>query len=254
MPSKHDAADALAETGFATSRLGVSSSMMEESPSYGAWIAQRLRSHLSGHVLELGCGTGIYTGHYLNLESVERVTAMDRDEQSLSRAKTRLTGRNVDFRSGSAEELEPGAYDSIVCANVAEHVEHQGPFFGSLHRAIRPGGGVAILVPAHPSLYSRFDHEAGHYRRYTKDMLRDQLLRVGFRIDRLSYFNALGALGWFYTFKVRQRDQVRESDSRSMIRLFERFALPVGRSLEDIVSPPFGLSVIALCRKPSGGA
>jgi protein-L-isoaspartate O-methyltransferase len=62
------------DPSFGTNPLCVSSSMMEESPRYGEWMADVIRSHLRGHVLEVGCGNGHYTAHYAALPGVERIT------------------------------------------------------------------------------------------------------------------------------------------------------------------------------------
>lgn len=242
----------MAQAGFGANQAGVSSSMMEESPSYGGWIATTLGSRLRGHLLELGCGTGVYTPHFLNLPHVERVTATDVAPHSIALAKERVQDPRVEFLRADVKELEPARFDSVICANVAEHIEDDIAFFRSLSHSVKPGGGVAVLVPAHPSLYSRYDHEAGHYRRYTKKMLRDALTSADLAPDRLFFFNAFGALGWLYAFKWKQRGAVSEESSRGMIRIFDAFVLPVGRVVESIVPPPFGLSLIAFSRRPEG--
>jgi SAM-dependent methyltransferase len=236
--------------GFGASPHLVSSNMMDESPSYGSWIAEALGPQLRGRVLELGCGSGVYTQDYLRCRGVEAITAMDISAEALELARARVSDPRVELRLGAAEQLEEGAYDSIVCANVAEHVEHEGPFFDALYRALRPAGSLALLVPAHAWLYSRFDFEVGHFRRYSRTMLRRSLAATPFRLQRLFYFNALGAIGWFYAFKLRQRRVVREDASRVMVRTFEKLVLPVGRRIERRVSPPFGLSLVAFCDRP----
>jgi hypothetical protein len=48
-------------------------------------------------------------------------------------------------------------------------IEHLDDDLGSLQTAVthlRPGGVVAINVPAHTALYSKYDEMAGHKRRY----------------------------------------------------------------------------------------
>jgi SAM-dependent methyltransferase len=236
---------------FGSNRTYVSSCMMEESPSYGSWMAAVMRTHLKGHVLEVGCGPGYYTGHYADLPRVERVTGMDLDPGMVAEAQQGAVRADVDFRLGDANTLEKRSWQSIVCANVVEHIEDDCVFVGALAEAVAPGGGLALLVPAHPSLFCHYDLEAGHYRRYTRRAFRSLVDTTGLQVDRLFFFNMLGAMGWFYAFKLRQRSQVSEQTSRPMIRIFERYFLPVGRVAERVVAPPFGLSLVALCRRPA---
>lgn len=223
-----------------------SSRMMEEAPRYGAWIAEAVHTHLKGHLLDVGCGTGEYTGHFAALPTVARVTAIDISPVAIALAQQRVPLPNVTFAVENVQTVH-GMYDSLVCANVIEHIEDDRQFVLSLKKVVRLGGTLALLVPAHPRLYSRYDREAGHYRRYTKRGLQSLLTAAGLRIDSLFHFNMLGALGWLLSFKILQRGGVQEGRTRSLVRFFNRFFLPVGKRMESSMHPPFGISLIALC-------
>jgi SAM-dependent methyltransferase len=208
-----------------------------------------MSTHLAGHLVEIGCGAGHYTSRYADLPGVRHVTAIDIDPQVIAEARRAVTRGNVEFRVQDAGALAAGSCDSMVCANVLEHMEDDRSFLRTLAQALAPAGTLALLVPAHPLLYSQCDREAGHYRRYRKGELRSLIHQAGLSIDRLFYFNLAGALGWLYAFKLRQRRQVSEQQSRPMIRLFERYFLPLGRTMERWFPVPFGLSLVGLCRR-----
>lgn len=223
--------------------------MMEESPRYGSWMCEVMQTHLKGHLIEVGCGVGNYTSHYADLDSVSYVTALDTDTAAIDFARNRIQRSNIEFFVQDAHKLEEHSCDSIVCANVLEHIEYPEHMVEAFYRALRSGGTMAILVPAHPILYSQFDKEIGHFRRYTRPMLFSLLEGAGFTIDRLFSFNMIGALGWYYIYKIVQRKQTSEQGSRTMIRLFDTYVLPIGRLCERIIKPPFGISIVALCQK-----
>lgn len=222
---------------------------MEEAPTYFALMCARMRSHLRGHVLEVGCGSGVCTRAILDLSSVARLTAIDKEEEALWLARARIQDPRVTFERRDLHDLPAFSFDSILCANVLEHIEDDRRALESLKRSLKPGGTLALLVPAHPVLYARYDAEAGHFRRYTRRTLRRPLVEAGFAIDRLFSFNMIGAIGWFLAFKVLQRRAVSEGKTRFLVRAYERFALPLTRMIESIVPVPFGLSMIALCRR-----
>lgn len=222
--------------------------MMDESPSYFTVMCAKMASHIHGHVLEVGCGTGICTPSIARLPNVSHVTAIDVEEAALEEARRHFVLPSVTFERRDLHDLPAAAFDSIVCANVLEHIEDDTRALASLRSIVRPEGTLALLVPAHPLLMSRYDYEAGHFRRYTKASLRPLLVQAGYSVDRLFHFNAIGAVGWFVAFRLLQRRRVSEGQTRFLVRSFERFALPVSRALESVVAPPFGLSLIALCR------
>ncbi len=225
--------------------------MMEEAPAYFDWITETIASHVTGDVLEAGCGTGNGTGSLLRSPHVLSVTAIDISQHAIDEAQRRNRGSAASFRVQDLLDLPEASFNSIACGNVLEHIADEEQALRALKKALRPGGTLALLVPAHPLLYTLYDREAGHFRRYRRVELRRLLTSAGFRIDRLFHFNALGALGWFVTYGLLQRQAVREHQSRNFIRIFGRYVVPVARSIERFAAPPFGLSLIALCTKPN---
>lgn len=234
---------------FGNNERFVSSCMMDESPRYGSWMTHVMKSHLTGNLLEVGCGPGNYSADYANLSSVSLLTAADLDENMIEYAKKENAHPKIKYITKDVCKSDPESFDSIVCANVMEHVEDHVAFAKSLHSTLKQGGSLALLVPAHQLLYSKYDHEAGHYRRYNRRTAQAVLNEAGFIIDKCFYFNFIGALGWYYAFKIKQTKAVEENTSRGMVRIFENYCLPVGRFLESFVRPPFGLSVVVLCTK-----
>jgi len=67
--------------------------------------------------------------------------------------------------------------DTVVCLSVLELIEDDVAVLRRLHAAVPAGCRVVLLVPFNPKLYSRFDREIGHYRRYSKAEL-DQKLKA----------------------------------------------------------------------------
>jgi 2-polyprenyl-6-hydroxyphenyl methylase/3-demethylubiquinone-9 3-methyltransferase len=89
-----------------------------------AWIERHV--HLAGKTaLDVGCGGGILSEGLARLGA--RVTGIDLCEQALGVARLHLleSGREVDYRLVSVEELArqtPGAFDVVTCMEMLEHV------------------------------------------------------------------------------------------------------------------------------------
>ena len=56
-----------------------------------------------------------------------------------------------------------------------------------MHRVLRPGGVIAVSVPAYQWAWTEFDVANGHHRRYTKERLIDAVTAAGFVVDRSTY-------------------------------------------------------------------
>ncbi len=228
----------------------VSSFVMEEAPGYIDWTTSLLASHITNHVLEVGCGAGLVAHSVLRLPGVTQLTAIDPSPHAITATRARCDNdERLRCLQKDLANMNGDTFDSIVCCNVLEHIDDDLSALQQMHTLLRPDGTLALLVPAHPFLYTAYDKDAGHFRRYTKRTLSAVLHEASFTIDRMFYCNALGAVGWLVVNGMLCRFRSNEKTFRSSARSFERYALPVVRRLEVKASPPFGLSVIALCTK-----
>jgi hypothetical protein len=87
-----------------------------------------------------------------------------------------------------------GNFENILYLNVLEHIKDDVNEINLALKKIVSGGHLIILVPAHQELYSNFDKEAGHYRRYNTDFFKKLNLQDA-TIQKLYY---LDIIGYFY--------------------------------------------------------
>jgi SAM-dependent methyltransferase len=153
----------------------------------------------------------------------------------------------IDVVHGDAAALPEGlsGFDSILCLNVLEHVKHDAAALRGFHAALRPGGALLLLVPAHRRLYGGYDRAAGHERRYDRPALRRLLDQEGFHIDTLRHVNPVAALGWLARVRLHRGDEWPSASFRTFDRL-----VPVLRPLERL-RLPFGLSLWAVAKRPA---
>lgn len=216
-----------------------------------ASLVERLaRPPAGARILEVGCGTG----HNLAmLQTFGEVDAVELDESVRAIAEGRL-GRTV--MSGSLPQLEgvrDRHYDLIAAFDVIEHIADDDSALAAIARKLRPGGKLAMTVPAHQWMWSAHDTVNHHKRRYSKRSLAGLIERSPLRLDSIGYFNSL-----LFPLAIAQRMASRlagNEDARlgippgpvnsllTRIFAFERHAigrlpLPPGLSLFAIASAP----------------
>lgn len=81
--------------------------------------------------------------------------------------------------------------------------------------------------------------------RYSKNGLAQLISQTNLRIRRLLYFNLLGAAGWWLHYRLLKNTMHGAGQFALMNRM-----IPLMKRAERIVSPPFGLSVIAVLQNP----
>lgn len=225
---------------------------IEGAHRYNAWIFQRINRHLGQRVLEVGCGTGTITQFLVDRKLVVGVDVVD---DYVEAARRRFANHpNVvilhhDITGpGAFPPVGPDAsprFDSAVSVNVLEHIPDDTAALRAVYRLLDPGGTLTLLVPCHPALTSRFDHLIGHQRRYTKRDLRARLEQAGFQVEQLRRSNPVGAIGWLVNNRLLRRRKL------SGLGLYDAL-VPLLARIDRLAEPPFGLSLVAVARKPHG--
>jgi SAM-dependent methyltransferase len=217
--------------------------------AFNHWMYTGIRPFLKSPVLEVGSGIGnisafcISDGHTIFLSDL-RKEYCDTLANKFASEKNIIGIAPIDLTAESFESKyvnHLGKYKSIFALNVIEHIEDDTKAMRNLKKMLEPEGIVAILVPAYPWLFSRFDTELGHYRRYTSKTLNSLLERGGFAVNESFYFNAVGILGWFIFGKVLKRKQIREGQ----MKLYNAL-VPVIKIIDAVLLRKIGLSVVAI--------
>jgi SAM-dependent methyltransferase len=206
-------------------------------------------AEIGARVLEVGAGIGTFSARLLDAGARE-LLLIEPEDACVAELEQRFAG---DPRVEVRAELLPDApslrdrertFDFALSQNVFEHIEDDHAAVAAVARALRPGGRLMILVPAHPRLYGPLDRAYGHYRRYTRGRLRSVVEGAGLEVERLYSFNALGILGWW----AKSRVGAREIGSSSL-RAYEAL-VAAWRPLEERLTLPVGLSLIVHARRP----
>lgn len=140
-------------------------------------------------VLELGCGTGIFTERFAAVGC--RVVAVDVSQDLLELAASRSIDGAVVFRTDDAEQLSfgDGLFDAVVGSSVLHHLD-LGRALGEIHRVLRPGGRIAFAEPnmLNPQIaaqrlvpaFRRWAGESPEETAFVRWPLKGQLAEAGF--------------------------------------------------------------------------
>lgn len=221
---------------------------LDDAVNYRAWILDLARPYLNGPILEIGAGHGTFTG---SLADVGPVYALEPGEHAHALLEERYAGDDrVSTTRGVLRDVTADPiFASAVMINVLEHIDDDQAALGEVFERLQPGGHLVVWVPAFELLYSEFDRELGHYRRYRRPQLVELVRRSGFRVERSSYVNLPGWFSWL----VITRLLGQRPTAGPLVTVFDRVVVPVVRAVESRIAPPFGQSVILIARKPSAG-
>lgn len=215
----------------------------------GDWMFEQFSRFATGDVVEVGAGIGTFSERLLgagaeSLLLVEPEPACAQELRSRFGADPRVEVTEDVLPESAALDARAGRADFVVCQNVLEHIDDDAASVAAMGAALRPGGHMTLLVPAHPRLYNRLDRSYHHHRRYTRERLAGLVEGAGLELEGLYSFNLLGIPGWWL-------QGFRESpgiDTRSL-RIYEAL-LRVWKPVERRLRLPWGLSLIAQASRP----
>jgi 2-polyprenyl-3-methyl-5-hydroxy-6-metoxy-1,4-benzoquinol methylase len=217
---------------------------------YNRWLHERFERYLGKRILEVGSGVGNQTRYFI--DDRERVVASDIEPHYVreltgrfgDRTNVRIASYRFPLQETDRTELRDDGIDTIVCMNVLEHIEDDGSTLRDFAQVLPSGGHLVLLVPSLKALYGTLDQHLNHYRRYDQEELRSKLTAAGFAIDEMRFLNRVAVPGWWLNSRVLKRRVMPKGQLR-----FFKWVMPLLR-LEEKRSPGFGLSLLALARKP----
>lgn len=168
-------------------------------------------------LLEIGCGTGyVLSGIAAGFPDTS-LTGCEVFSVSLAHAAQRLPG--VEFLQADARDLPYHEHFDVVGAfDVLEHIDEDEQVLRQMHKSLRPGGGIVLTVPQHPSLWSKQDESACHVRRYTAKELREKIIAAGFTpVYETSFVTLL--LPLLCLSRLRKNAFTENSDPLSELRI-----------------------------------
>ncbi|MGE5336102.1 MAG: class I SAM-dependent methyltransferase [Nitrososphaerota archaeon] len=124
----------------------------------------------------------------------------------------------------------------VTLMDVLEHQEDDRAFMADLAERMDPGATLLLTVPAMPWLWSGWDAMLGHYRRYTKRMLREAVTSLPLAIEEEAYlFPELIPLG------LVRRLRLREAGEDPGAAEFPDLSKPVNEALYRVGKASVGL-------------
>ena len=230
-------------------------------------------------VLDLGCGAGRHA--FEAYRRGARVTALDYSAAELKDVKAMLGALSDEeaatlpvsswgaCANGDATQLPfaDGVFDRVIAAEVLEHIPADETAIAELARVLRPGGTMAITVPAWLAervCWALTDEyhapfvPGGHVRIYSEPELRSKLRAAGLKPGAAHHAHALHSPYWWLKCAVGVHD-----DEHPLVRAYHEVLCweisgrqpmaTVLRAADTVLNPIIGKSLIVYCRKPEAG-
>jgi SAM-dependent methyltransferase len=232
---------------------------------------RRLPIQAGTRLLDLGCGAGRHA--FEAARRGARVVALDADRGELAQVAA------IAAAMAEAGELPPtaslatvasdatampfpdSAFDIVIAAEVMEHVGADQDALDEVSRVLRPGGLVAVTVPAWlPEricwLLSDDYHNVpgGHLRIFTRPELETKLHRAGLQVGDHHRAHALHSPYWWLKCAVGVHDDDHPlANAYHRLLVWDIMRKPAVTQVADrALNPLIGKSLVVYATKPAG--
>jgi ubiquinone/menaquinone biosynthesis C-methylase UbiE len=197
--------------------------------------------------LDIGCGSGA-AAQLLQKKYCLFPTGMDISQFAVDASRERgVRTLQVDV---TKIPISDESQDFALALDVIEHIQDRNVLLSEMYRILKPGGKALITVPAHTWLWSNHDELNHHFRRYSKEMLREDLSTAGFSIKSIRWWNSI-LLPYIYLTRksTRKKDSSEFELPPKMLQIIVRIILTT-EAKNEVFGKLIGVSLVATIEKP----
>jgi len=200
-----------------------------------------LKKYIKGIVAEVGPGNGSFLKYYLPLaEQIDLYEPSNNFIDNLNKIKNQKTSIiNNNFTQ------KDNAYDTILYLDVLEHIENDENELEIAFKSLKTGGALIVNVPAFQHLYSQFDKDIDHFRRYSKNDLKKLTNKFKFSKTKLIYYDSIG---YFLSIGSKLITKNYLNNFEKKIKIWDTL-MPISKIVDLIIFNLIGKSLIMICIK-----
>lgn len=216
--------------------------------NWKAYWAKMIEPYLGYEVLDVGAGIGATA---INLSSRKYKTWVELEpdpklaERIKQGQKKGTIPASLEVRVGTAQDLQADEmFDTVLYIDVLEHIEEDRKELENIAKHVKQSGHVIVLSPAHQYLFTEFDRQVGHCRRYNKNQLR-AIKPDNFEIVCLKYLDSVGMIASLGNKLLLKNGH----PTLTQVKAWDHLMVPVSKIVDTLTAHSLGKSILSVYKK-----
>ena len=201
-----------------------------------------LTKHIKGNLCEVGPGNAVLCNLYQNLcnkiELYEPTKKIYIKIKKKFRKNPKIKVYNKLFKSNNK-------FDTILYLDVLEHIKHPIKDIKFAYKKLKKRGKIIINLPAFQHLFSQFDKDVGHYKRYSRGTFLKEI--KGLKYNKISFYY-IDSIGYFLSLLSKFSSNNYKQNFGFKILVWD-FLISVSKIIDKLLFYKLGKSLIVIIEK-----
>lgn len=201
-----------------------------------------IKKYIKKNVAEIGPGSGLVLKKYI--KQCKNIDLYEPDKKLFRNLKKKFKNKKIILKNKIFKTYKK--YDTIIILDVLEHIPNDKSEIQKIINSLKKGGFLIINVPAFNLIYSKFDKDIGHFRRYNKRNIKKKIQGLKFLEYKMFYYDSLGFvlslmskifIGKKYKYQFEKK-----------IKLWD-ILIPISKIIDFFIFNSFGKSLCIIIKK-----
>jgi 2-polyprenyl-3-methyl-5-hydroxy-6-metoxy-1,4-benzoquinol methylase len=214
----------------------------DKAKNFRSYQFKLTKNYITGEVAEIGPGNGqnLKTYHKLG----KKIYLYEPTKKSFLKLKKKFKSKKI-FIKNNYFKANKKKYDTIIYSDVLEHIKNDKKELLKAYKALKNNGYLVINVPAFCHLFSNFDKDVGHLRRYNKQYIIEITKKIKIKSLKMTYYDSLGYI-FSLISKIFTKDY--KKNFKNKIK-FWNYLIPLSKFIDTITFNLFGKSLLIIIKK-----
>ena len=215
----------------------------DEAKNFRDYQLKLIKQYVKGYVAEVGPGNGMNVSTYIKYP--KKIDLYEPTKKFYLELKKRFKKNNKVSNYNKKFLLQKEKYDSILYLDVLEHIKYDKEEILKAFKSIKKNGYLIINVPAFSYLYSKFDKDVGHHKRYQKEDMRIIFKNLKYKKLDLKYYDSVG-----YILSLLSRLTLSDYKKKfeQKIKIWD-FLIPLSKIIDFLTFNLYGKSLLVVIKK-----
>ncbi len=214
----------------------------DDSKNFRNYQYKLVQNFLKGRIAEVGPGNG--ANLYFYSKHSKRIDLYEPEKKLYINLKKKYKKKKISIFNKKFK-TQKNKYDTILYLDVLEHIKEDKKEIYKAFKSLKKNGHLIINVPAYSHLYSKFDKEIGHYKRYNKNDFKLIFKNLNYSSLDLKYYDLVG-----YIFSLMSKIFVTnyKKNFEQKIKIWNSL-IPLSRLLDFFMRNLAGKSLLIIAKK-----